>query len=156
MRVVKEALHVTGNREPCVHQQGHPRCRVGARAGGTPAPCAEPGEVDVDGLLLCKAHALEARLEGQIDCWDEVLFHVDLWSREAVRRDRAGVVRLLEVRREEASSARDRACADLERAKGEMPRGPAGRRRAPTRGPPILPREGGRPPSRGHRRRRRR
>lgn len=150
MWVVKEALLVTGNREPRIHQQGHPRCQVGAYAGVPPASCAEPGKVDVDGLLLCGGHALEARLEGQIDCWDEVLFHVDLWSREAGRRDRAGVVRLLEVQREEALSAKGRACDDLARARGGSRRR---RGRAPTRDSAILLRAGARPPSRGPRRR---
>ncbi len=39
--------------------------------------CREPGEECVDGLVLCKGHALEAKLEGQIVCWDEMLFHVE-------------------------------------------------------------------------------
>jgi len=78
------------------------------------APCAKAGEENVDGLLLCEGHALEAKLKGQISCWDGMLFHIDLWSMEASRRDRKDVVRLLEVQRVEATSARDRACADLD------------------------------------------
>src|SRR5215210_4641945 len=52
------------------------------------ASCAEAAEEKVDGLLLCERHALEAKLEGQISCWGEMLFHIDLWSREARRRER--------------------------------------------------------------------
>jgi hypothetical protein len=47
------------------------------------APCAKAGKVGLDGLLLCERHALEVKLEGQISCWNEMLFHIDLWSREA-------------------------------------------------------------------------
>ena len=49
----------------------------------------------MDGLVLCERHALEAKLEGQIECWNEMLFHIDLWSREARRRERPDVVGLL-------------------------------------------------------------
>ncbi len=78
------------------------------------APCATAAKENVDGLHLCEGHAMEAKLEGQISCWDGMLFHIDLWSREASRRDRQDVVRLLEVQRLEATSARDRAYADLD------------------------------------------
>ena len=78
------------------------------------ASCLEGAQEEVDGLLLCERHALEAKLEGQISCWDEMLFHIDLWSREAARRDREDVVELLEVQRMEATSARHRAHADLD------------------------------------------
>jgi hypothetical protein len=78
------------------------------------ASCVEAAEEEVDGLLLCERHALEVKLEGQISCWEEMLFHIDLWSREAARRDREGIVELLEVERVEATSAKRRAYADLD------------------------------------------
>jgi hypothetical protein len=78
------------------------------------ASCVEAAEEEVDGLLLCERHALEVKLEGQISCWEEMLFHIDLWSREAARRDREGIVELLEVERVEATSARHRAYSDLD------------------------------------------
>jgi len=76
--------------------------------------CVEAAKEKVDGLLLCERHTLEAKLEGQISCWGEMLFHIDLWSREAARREREDVVELLEVQRLEATSARHRACEDLD------------------------------------------
>src|SRR5215210_1892539 len=85
------------------------------------ASCVEAAEERVDGLLLCERHALEAKLEGQISCWGEMLFHIDLWSREAARREREDVVGLLEVQRAEATSARQRARTDLDVLRGEKP-----------------------------------
>src|ERR687897_232968 len=76
--------------------------------------CIAAAEEKVDGLVLCQRHALEAKLEGQISCWGEMLFHIELWSREAARREREDVVELLEVQRVEATSARHRACEDLD------------------------------------------
>jgi hypothetical protein len=87
-------------------------CEVYHLFGGT--PCAKAAKENVDGLVFCERHALEAKLEGQISCWEEMLFHIDLWSREAARRDREDVVELLEVERVEATSARHRAYADLD------------------------------------------
>src|SRR5215204_7080292 len=78
------------------------------------ASCEEGAEEEVDGLLLCERHALEVKLEGQISCWDEMLFHIDLWSREAARREREDVVEFLDVERLEATTARQRACEDLD------------------------------------------
>ena len=75
--------------------------------------CAEPAQTDVDGLLLCEEHALEAKLEGQIACWEGILAHIDLWSREATRRDRPDIVILLDLERIKATSAIVRACSDL-------------------------------------------
>jgi hypothetical protein len=122
------------------------------------ASCVEAAEEKVDGLLLCERHALEVKLEGQISCWNEMLFHIDLWSREAARREREDVVELLEVQRLEATSARHRACEDLDvlRSSEETPwerrRGPP-----PTRGSLLLlPPGGARPLARGLRRLRRR
>src|SRR5215204_1413859 len=106
--------------------------------------CVEAAEEMVDGLLLCERHALEVKLEGQISCWNEMLFHIDLWSREAARREREDIVELLEVQRLEASSARQRAYEDLDvlRSSEETPwerrRGPP-----PPRGPLLLLPPGG-------------
>src|SRR5215208_40477 len=72
--------------------QGSP-CQINHLFGG--ASCVEAAKEKVDSLLLCERHALEAKLEGQIECWGEMLFHIDLWSREAARRDREDVVELL-------------------------------------------------------------
>jgi len=80
------------------------RCQINHLFGG--APCPKAAKEMVDGLLLCERHALEVKLEGQISCWNEMLFHIDLWSREAARREREDVVELLEVQRVEATSAR--------------------------------------------------
>jgi hypothetical protein len=121
--------------------------------------CVEAAEEEVDGLLLCERHALEVKLEGQISCWDEMLFHIDLWSREAARRDREEVVRLLEGQRVEATSARQRAHADLDvLRRSEMPwehreEPPTRRRRGSLL---LLPPRGDRPLSLGLRRPRRR
>jgi hypothetical protein len=139
--------------------QGHSRenrspCEINHLFGG--APCVEAAKEKVDGLLLCERHALEVKLEGQISCWGEMLFHIDLWSREAAHREREDVVELLEVQRLEANSARQRAYEDLDvlRSSGtpwehrELP---------PTRGSVLLlPPGGARRPFRGLRRHRRR
>jgi len=122
------------------------------------ASCVEAAQEEVDGLLLCERHALEAKLEGQIECWEEMLFHIDLWSREAARRDREGIVGLLEVQREQATSARHRACADLDvLRRSENPwehrAAPPTRRRGSIL---LLPPKAARPLSRGLRRLRRR
>src|SRR5215203_152598 len=112
------------------------------------ASCAEAAKEDVDGLFLCERHALEAKLEGQISCWGEMLFHIDLWSREASRRDREDVVELLEVQRVEATSAGHRAYEDLEVLRRSQT--PWEHRESPTRGSLLLlPPGGARPPSRG-------
>jgi hypothetical protein len=119
------------------------------------ASCVEAAKEKVDGLLLCERHALEAKLEGQISCWGEMLFHVDLWSREAARRDREDVVELLEVQRVEATSARHRAYEELDVLRSSKT--PWAHREPPTRGSLlILPPGGARPLSRGLRRLRRR
>src|SRR5215211_3858374 len=78
------------------------------------ASCVEAAEANIDSLLLCERHALEVKLEGQISCWDEMLFHIGLWSREAARRDREDVVELLEFQRAQATSARHRAYEELD------------------------------------------
>ena len=129
-------------------------CEIGHLFGG--APCAKAAKENVDGLVFCERHALEAKLEGQISCWEEMLFHIDLWSREAARRDREDVVELLEVERVEATSARHRAYADLDVLRRENPwehRAPPTRRRGSIL---LLPPKAARPLSRGLRRLRRR
>jgi hypothetical protein len=102
MRENKLQRHTSEKRSPC---------EINHLFGG--APCPKAGKENVDGLLLCERHALEAKLEGQISCWGEMLFHIELWSREAARRDRVDVVRLLEFQRAQATSARHRAYSDL-------------------------------------------
>jgi len=122
------------------------------------ASCVEAAKEKVDGLLLCERHALEVKLEGQISCWGEMLFHIDLWSREAARRDREDVVGLLEVQREQATSARHRAYTDLDvLRRSETPwehrAAPPTRRRGSIL---LLPPKAAPPLSRGLRRLRRR
>ena len=131
MRENEAQRHTSENRSPC---------QINHLFGG--ASCVEAAEEKVDGLLLCERHALEAKLEGQISCWGEMLFHIDLWSREATRREREDVVELLEVQRLEATSARQRAYEDLDVLRSETPwerrRGPP-----PTRGSLLLLPPGG-------------
>ena len=113
------------------------------------ASCVEAAKEEVDGLLLCERHALQAKLEGQISCWGEMLFHIELWSREAARREREDVVDLLEVQRAQATSARHRAYSDLDVLRNsETPcerRGPSMRRGSLL----LLPPRASRPPFRG-------
>jgi hypothetical protein len=142
MRENKAQRHTSEKRSPC---------QINHLFGG--APCPKAAKEKVDALLLCQRHALEAKLEGQIECWGGMLFHIELWSREAARREREDVVELLEVQRLEATSARQRAYEDLDvLRKRETPwqprRGPP-----PTRGSLLLlPLGGARPPFRGLRR----
>jgi hypothetical protein len=145
MRENKAQRHTSERRSPC---------EINHLFGG--ASCVEAAKENVDGLLLCERHALEVKLEGQISCWNEMLFHIDLWSREAARREREDVVGLLEVQRLEATSARHRAYEDLDvlrttETPWERRRGP------PTRGSLlVLPPRGARPLSGGLGRLRRR
>jgi hypothetical protein len=145
MRENKAQRHTSERRSPC---------EINHLFGG--ASCVEAAKEKVDSLLLCERHALEVKLEGQISCWNEMLFHIDLWSREAARREREDVVELLEVQRLEATSARHRAYEDLDvlrttETPWERRRGP------PTRGSLLLlPPRGARPLFRGLRRLRRR
>ena len=103
MRENKAQGHSSERRSPC---------EINHLFGG--ASCVEAAKEKVDGLLLCERHALEVKLEGQIECWGEMLFHIELWSREARRRQRPDVVGLLEDQRIEATSARQRAYDDLD------------------------------------------
>jgi hypothetical protein len=146
MRVNKPRGHSSERRSPC---------EINHLFGG--ASCVEAAKEKVDGLLLCERHALEVKLEGQISCWGEMLFHIDLWSREASRRQREDVVGLLEDQRIEATSARQMAYADLDVLRSERPwerrRGPPPTRRGSLL---LLPPGGARPLARGLRRLRRR
>src|SRR5215211_7260552 len=74
MRVNKSQRHASENRS---------LCEINHLFGG--APCPKVGKEKVDSLLLCEGHALEAKLEGQIECWGGMLFHIELWSKEATR-----------------------------------------------------------------------
>jgi hypothetical protein len=145
MRVNKPQRHSSERRSPC---------EINHLFGG--ASCVEAAKEKVDGLILCERHALEVKLEGQIECWGGMLFHIDLWSREATRREREDVVGLLEDQRIEATSARQKAYADLDVLRSERP----WERRTeppPTRGSLLLlPPRGARPLSGGLRRHRRR
>src|SRR5215207_8758654 len=110
--VSKEALLMRENKAQRHTSEKRSRCEINHLFGGP--PCPKAAKEKVDGLILCERHALEAKLEGQISCWGEMLFHIDLWSREAARREREDVVELLEVQREQATSARHRAYEDLD------------------------------------------
>jgi hypothetical protein len=138
------------------------RCEINHLFGG--ASCLEAAKEKVDGLVLCERHALEVKLEGQIECWGGILFHIELWSREASRREREDVVGLLEVQRAEAISARQLARTDLDRLRSrDTSLGTLGRAEVVLqRGPlkrsslPLPPRGGARPLARGLGRHRRR
>ena len=146
MRENKAQGHSSERRSPC---------EINHLFGG--ASCVEAAKEKVDGLLLCERHALEVKLEGQISCWGEMLFHIDLWSREAARREREDVVELLEVQRIEATSARQKAYEDLDVLRSSQTPWEPRTEQPPTRGSLlILPPGGARPPSQGLRRHRRR
>jgi hypothetical protein len=158
-RVGKEALLVRENKAQRLSLEkrspwGSP-CEINHLFGGV--PCARLGEETIDGLALCERHALEVKLEGQIACWGGMLFHIDLWSREARRREREDIAGLLEVQRAEAMSARQRARTDLDRLRStDTSLGTLESAEVFKRGPPPLPPRGARPLFRGLRRHRRR
>jgi hypothetical protein len=140
-------------------------CQIAHLPGKSSSSCSGLAEEEVDGLLLCERHALEAKLEGQIECWGGMLFHIDLWSREARRREREDVVGLLEVQRMEAMSARQLARTDLDRLRstdtslgtlGTLESAQVLKRGPLKRDLPPLPPRGARPLFRGLRRPRRR
>src|SRR3954454_9685431 len=128
--VIKEALLMRENKAQRHTSENRSPCQINHLFDGV--SCVEATKEEVDGLLLCERHALEAKLEGQISCWGEMLFHIDLWSREAAGRDRVDIVELLEVERVEATAARHRAYEDLDVLRRKNPwerRGPPTRRR---------------------------
>jgi hypothetical protein len=144
MREDKAQRHTSEERSPC---------EINHLFDGV--SCVEAAKEKVDGLLLCERHALEVKLEGQISCWGEMLFQIDLWSREAARREREDVVELLEVQRVEATSARQRAYEDLDVLRSSET--PWQGRERPTRGSLlIIPPKAARQLSGGLRRQRRR
>src|SRR5215213_3157102 len=142
MRENKAQRHTSENSSPC---------QINHLFGGV--SCVDAAEEKVDGLLLCERHALEVKLEGQISCWGEMLFHIDLWSREAARREREDVVELLEVQRLEATSARLRAYEDLDVLRSSQTPWERRTEQPTTRGSLLLlPPGGARPLARGLRR----
>ena len=107
------------------------RCEINHLFSGS--PCTKAAREKVDGLLLCERHALQTKLEGQISCWGEMLFHIELWIREASRRERPDVVRLLEDQLTQATSARHRAYEDLDvLRRSETPWEPTEHQQPPT------------------------
>ena len=148
------------NKEQGPQARDYSRCQIAHSPGKSPSSsCAEAAKEKVDGLPLCERHALEAKLEGQIECWEEMLFHIDLWSREARRRQRPDVVGLLEDQRTQAIFASHRACEDLdvlrrsETSLGEVLSGGGEVFRRVRRGSLPLPPKAARPPFLGLRRR---
>ena len=130
--------------------------QIGYLPGKSPSSsCAEPIEEEVDGLLLCERHAFEAKLEGQIECWSEMLLHIELWSKEASRKNRGQIFELLDVERARAAATREKACDDLDTLRSsetlgeEVAPGGGGLFR---RDPLLLPPKAARPLSRGLRR----
>jgi hypothetical protein len=101
------------NKEVGPQPRDYSRCQIAHLPGKSCSSCAEAAREEVDCLLLCERHALEAKLEGQIECWEEMLFHIELWSKEA-KRQRPDVVGLLEDQRTKAISASHRAYEDLD------------------------------------------
>ena len=117
----KEEALMRGNKVEGRDAQERSRCQVVHVLGKPTSSCAEVAKEMVDGLLLCERHTLEAKLEGQIECWAEMLFHIELWSREASRRERPDVVGALQDQRALALSARHRAYEDLDALRSETP-----------------------------------
>src|SRR5215213_10317507 len=159
--VGKEALLMRENKAQGHSSERRSPCEINHLFSG--ASCVEAAKEKVDGLALCERHTLEVKLEGQIECWGGMLFHIDLWSREARRREREDVVGLLEVQRDQATSARQRARTDLDRLRsrdtsfGTLGSAEEVLKRSPLKRSslPLHP-TGARPPSRGLRRHRRR
>lgn len=159
MRWAEEALLLNGTKEEGREGRKRFRCQIGRVPGKLSACCPEPAREKIDGLLLCEMHAVEAKLEGQIACWDEMLFHIELWSGVASRKNRMQIVDLLDLERATATTARERACRDLDALRSGTPWGKVlSRRREPSRRDSllVLPPGGARPLSGGLRRLRRR
>jgi hypothetical protein len=58
------------NKEVGPEARDYSRCQIAHSPGKSPSSsCAEAAKEEVDGLLLCERHVLEAKLEGQIECW---------------------------------------------------------------------------------------
>jgi hypothetical protein len=141
------------NKEQGSEARERSRCQIAHLSSNASSSCAEAAREEVDCLLLCERHALEAKLAGQIECWAEMLFHIDLWSGEATRRNRTQIVELLDVERAKAKAAIGRAHEDLDALRKsealgeEVASGSGGSFR---RGPLLLiPPRAARPHSRG-------
>src|ERR671913_347924 len=78
--VSKEALLMRENKAQRHTSERRSPCEINHLFGG--APCPKAAKENVDGLHLCERHALEAKLEGQIECWGGILFHIELRSRD--------------------------------------------------------------------------
>ena len=144
------------NREERRETRKRSRCQASHLSGKDSSSCVEAAREEVDGLLLCEGHALEAKLERQIACWGEMLFHIELWSEQASRQNKTLIVELLGVERARATAARERARLDLDALRrsetlGEevAPGGGGLFRRSPLL---LLPPKAARPLSRGLRR----
>jgi hypothetical protein len=81
--------------------------------------CENLGTQRTMNVLLCEKHAKQFELEERVACWEAILLHVELWSREARRRGREDVVRLLKLERAEAAAALERAHEDLNQVENE-------------------------------------
>jgi hypothetical protein len=107
---------MTKNQERWRDAKEWSRCQMGHFPSKSPtsSSCAEPVKEEVDGLLLCERHALEAKLEGQIECWGQMLLHIGLWTAQASRQNKTRIVELLGVERAKARAAMQRASEDLD------------------------------------------
>jgi hypothetical protein len=83
--------------------------------------CSQRGQLRLDGLLLCAAHAQRLRLEEREAYWRAMLAHIELWSRAARSRGREDIVDLLEIERTKVSAALGRILLleDLGRGEGD-------------------------------------
>jgi hypothetical protein len=83
--------------------------------------CGKRGQLRLDGLFLCEAHAQRLRLEERVAYCRAMLAHIELWSREARTRGREDIVDLLGIERTKASAALGRILLleDLERVEGD-------------------------------------
>jgi hypothetical protein len=149
------------NKEVGPQARDYSRCQIAHLSGNSPSSssCAEAVKEEVDGLALCERHALEVKLVGQIECWGEMLFHIELWSGEASRKNEMQIVELLDLERATPTAAMERAYEDLDALRSGTPWGNVlSRRREPSRGDSLLllPPRGARQLSGGLRRLRRR
>jgi hypothetical protein len=91
--------------------RGKSRCKFERTINGY--YCGELSSISLDGLRLCRHHALRLRLEERVTYWRAMLAHVELWSGEARSRGRAEVVHLLELEQTRVSTALGRASEEL-------------------------------------------
>src|SRR5918994_7052721 len=120
--VSREALLMRENKAQGHTSERRSPCEINHLFGG--ASCVEAAEEKVDGLVLCERHALEVKLEGQIECWGGILFHIELWSREATRRDQATSARQLARTDLDRLRSRDTSLGTLGSAERVLRRGP--------------------------------